>query len=128
MLRVEPLGDPREAEPSGVQLEDAPDDRSLGRIDPPEHMEALRVSIGTWGRREHLDVVVAVDDPAGDVERLRLLERRVDRALAVLEIEEDADPRIDDRLQSVCGLDLLATEGGITRRCVNSRRVTYPSG
>src|SRR5262249_62324245 len=101
----------------------------------PRGLAAAHHALAVTGDRAF---VVPVDEPAGDVAALRLaahgvagplpallalhlggevgqrqrylVERRVERALAVLEVKEHPGAGVDDALERVTGLDLLAAQ------------------
>jgi hypothetical protein len=116
-LSRERLGDAHQPLPVGAELEDPAYHGRLRLVDATDDMVAARLAVRA-GRREHLDVVVAVDEAAGDLTALglapdrvvgplarllplhlgrevrerehHLVHRRVERALAILEVEEHA--------------------------------------
>jgi hypothetical protein len=118
--------------PSGAHLEDATHDRSLIGVDTPLDVRPLAV------RPEDLDVVVAEHTAAGNMagaclplhrvvrslpcflplklvgERGQrqhdLVGRRIERSLAVFEVEEDSHAGLNELLQRVRRLDGFAPE------------------
>ena len=139
VLGIQGLGHAGEAPARRTALEELTHHGGLLRIDLPRDVLPLGTAVGPGSG--HLDVVVTVDAPAGDVPGARLAEEgimgallralplelarvagdgeqdliggRVEGALAVLEVVEDADAGIEDLLEGVAGLDGLAPQPGL---------------